>query len=70
MLDGGGELENCLGLVRERAVGVEGGEWFVGGGALVLGEWTWVDGGHARGGGLAEEGERHVELGGDLAHLG
>ena len=43
MLDGGAELENCLGLVRERAVGVEGGEWFVRGGALVVGEWAWVD---------------------------
>ena len=70
MLDGGDELEDGLGLVGEGTVGVEGGEWFVGGGALVLGEWTWVDGGHARGGGLAEECECDVELRGDLTHLG
>ena len=70
MLDGGDELEDGLGLVGERAVGVEGGEWFVGGRALVLGEWARVDWRHARGGGLTEECERHVELWGDLAHLG
>ena len=70
MLDGGDELENRLGLVGEGAVGVEGGEWFVRGRALVLGEWAWVDRRHARGGGLAEECEGHVELRGDLAHLG
>ena len=29
MLDGGDELENCLVLVRERAVDLGGGEWFV-----------------------------------------
>ena len=67
MLDGGAGLENCLGLVRERAVGVEGGEWFVRGGALVVGERARVDGRHARGGGLAEECECDVELRGDLA---
>ena len=70
MLDGGAELENRLGLVGEGAVDLGGGEWFVGGRALVLGEWARVDGGHARGGGLAEECECDVELRGDLTHLG
>ena len=62
-------IEELL-LVGERAVGVEGGEGFVRGGALVLGKRARVDWRHARGGGLAEECERHVELRGDLAHLG
>ena len=70
VLDGGDELEDGLGLVSEGAVDLGGGEWFVGGGALVLGEWTGVDRRHARGGGLAEECERHVELRGDLTCLG
>lgn len=61
-MDGGAELENRLALVGEGAVSVEGGEWFVGGRALVLGEWAWVDGRHARGCSLAEECEGHVEL--------
>ena len=70
MLDGGDELEDGLGFVGERAVDFGGGERFVWGGALVLGEWARVDRRHARGGGLAEECEGHVELGGNLAHLG
>ena len=70
MLDGGDELEDGLGLVSEGAVDLGGGEWFVRGGALVLGEWAWVDRRHARGGCLAEECERRVELRGYLTHLG
>ena len=62
-------VESLL-LVGEGAVDLGGREWFVRGRALVLGEWARVDGGHARGGGLAEECERHVELRGDLTCLG
>ena len=69
-MDGGDELENCLALVGEGAVDLGGGEWFVGSRALVLGEWARVDWRHTRGGGLAEECEGHVELRGDLTHLG
>ena len=63
-------MENRLALVGEGAVSVEGGEGFVRGGALVLGERARVDGRHPRCGSLAEKGEGHVELRGDLAHLG
>ena len=69
VLDRGDELEDGLGLIGKGAIDLSGGERFVGGGPLVIGEWAWVDRGHAGGGGLAEEGERHVELGRNLAHL-
>ena len=62
-------IEELL-FVGEGAISVEGGEWFVGGGALVLGERARVDWRHARGSSLTEECERHVELRGDLACLG
>ena len=53
MLDGGAELENRLGLVGERAVGVEGGDELEDGlglvseGAVDLGGGEWFVGGGA-----------------------
>ena len=53
VLDRGDELEDGLGLIGKGAIDLSGGERFVWGGPLVIGEWAWVDRGHAGGGGLA-----------------